>query len=159
MQEIDHAHDFDFFFGSWAIRHRRLKERLANCTQWEEFAGSCKAQPLLGGAGNVDDNVLELPGGSYRAVSLRTFDQKSGCWAIWWLDGRNPHALDAPMKGSFSGGVGTFYADETFNGAPIKVRFLWSGITPRSCRWEQSFSPDDGASWETNWVMDCTRTA
>jgi hypothetical protein len=159
MQGIDHARDFDFFLGSWAVRHRRLKERLASCTQWEEFAGTCKTQPLLGGAGNVDDNVLELPGGAYRAATLRSFDRKSGCWAIWWLDGRNPHALDAPMKGSFSGGVGTFYADETFNGAPVRVRFLWSGITPQSCRWEQAFSADDGATWETNWVMDLTRTA
>jgi hypothetical protein len=150
--------DFDFLFGSWIVRHRRLKERLANCVQWEEFRGTLTAQPLLGGAGNVDDNVLELPGGTYRAATLRAFDPKTQQWSIWWLDGRNPHApLDPPMKGSFAGGIGMFLADETFNGRPVKVRFLWSAITPTSGHWEQAFSTDGGASWETNWEMDFTR--
>ncbi|MGD0144350.1 MAG: DUF1579 domain-containing protein [Rhizomicrobium sp.] len=152
------AHDFDFFFGSWRVHHRRLKERLAQCDHWEEFAGSTTAQPLLGGLGNVDDTTLELPGGTYRAATLRAFDPETQKWAIWWLDGRNPHRLEAPMLGGFADGVGTFLADDSFEGRPIKVRFLWSRITPRSCRWEQAFSADEGRSWETNWVMDCTRT-
>ncbi len=152
------ANDFDFFHGSWAVQHRRLKERLAGCTQWEEFQGTCSNWPLLGGAGNVDDNVLELPAGTYRAATLRAFDAKTGQWAIWWLDGRTPR-IDTPMVGSFANGIGTFLADEPFNGRPIKVRFLWSGITPTTCRWEQAFSEDGGASWETNWVMQNTRLA
>jgi hypothetical protein len=153
------AHDFDFFFGSWRVRHRRLKDRLAQCDQWEEFEGTATTQPLLGGLGNIDDNILDMPGGSYRAVTLRAFDPKTQEWAIWWLDGRNPHHLDVPMIGSFADGIGTFLADDSFNGKPIKVRFLWSRITPQSCRWEQAFSEDGGRSWETNWIMDIARTA
>jgi hypothetical protein len=53
--------------------------------------------------------------------------------------------------------VGTFYADNTFNAKPIRVRFVWSHITAKSCRWEQAFSPDGGTTWEANWVMDFTR--
>jgi hypothetical protein len=162
MQESDEkspTHDFDFFFGSWRVRHRRLKERLAQCDEWEEFEGSTTTQPLLGGFGNVDDNILELPGAAYRAVTLRAFDPKTQQWAIWWLDGRNPHQLDVSMLGGFADGVGTFLADDSLNGKPIKVRFLWSRITPRSCRWEQAFSADDGVEWETNWIMDFERTA
>ncbi len=151
------AADFDFLVGSWTVRHRRLKARLANCTEWEEFNGASTLWPLLGGAGNVDDNVLELPGGTYRAATFRSYDPKTGQWAIWWMDGRNPHALDVPMKGSFNDGVGTFLADDTFEGKPIKVRFLWSRIAANSCRWEQAFSQDGGRSWETNWEMDFRR--
>ena len=92
-------HDFDFFHGRWAVHHRRLKDRLAGCTEWEVFGGTSSAQPLLGGAGNVDDNVIELPGGTYRAATLRAFDPASKQWAIWWLDGRHPHAVDVPMIG------------------------------------------------------------
>jgi hypothetical protein len=33
---------------------------------WQEFEGTSEARSLLGGAGNVDDNLLELPAGSYR---------------------------------------------------------------------------------------------
>ena len=65
--------------------------------------------------------------------------------------------LDPPVRGRFQDGVGTFLADETFNGKPIRVRFTWSKITPASAHWEQAFSPDAGATWETNWVMDFTR--
>src|SRR5262245_39698665 len=63
----DHSgiHDFDFLVGEWRIHHRRLKERLAGSTEWIEFEGHQKAQLLMGGAGNVDDNVIELPGGAY----------------------------------------------------------------------------------------------
>ena len=155
----DPTHDFDFFFGSWRVSHHRLKNRLAACTDWEDFAGTCTTQPLLGGLGNLDDNVLDAPNGAYRAATLRAFDPKMQRWSIWWLDGRYPDKLDVPMVGTFEDGVGTFLANDTFEGRAIKVRFLWSRITPKSCRWEQAFSEDGGKSWETNWTMDFARTA
>jgi hypothetical protein len=151
------SHDFDFLIGKWRVRHRRLRARLVHSQDWQEFEGTSEARLILNRQGNVDDNIIDFPDGAYRAVTLRAFDPKTGTWAIWWLDGRNPHRLDVPMIGTFDDGVGTFYADETFNGMSIKVRFLWSHITPRSCRWEQAFSNDGGKIWETNWVMDFTR--
>jgi hypothetical protein len=151
-------HDFDFFVGSWRVQHRRLKERLANSHEWLQFDGTTVAQLLLGGSGNVDDNELNMPGDPYRAVTLRAFDAKTGEWSIWWLDSRSPRGpLDPPVRGRFKDGVGTFYADDTFNNKRIRVRFIWSKITATSCHWEQAFSPDGGKSWETNWEMDFTR--
>ena len=47
----------------------------------------------------------------------------------------------------------------TFEGRPILVRFLWSDITDSTCRWEQAFSTDDGATWEVNWIMESNRIA
>lgn len=77
---------------------------------------------------------------------------KTGLWAIWWIDGRNPHgALDPPFNGRFVHGVGTFFADDTLRGKPIKVRFVWSDITPNSVHWEQACSGDGGKTWEVNW--------
>lgn len=153
------AHDFDFFHGHWQVSHRRLKQRLAGCTEWDGFAGRSQCQPLLGGAGNVDDNELELPAGRYRAATLRSFDPASGEWAIWWLDARHPHQLDVPMKGRFIDGVGRFFADDVFEGRAIRVRFLWTMPAPDAPRWEQAFSSDGGQTWETNWVMDFRRVA
>jgi len=77
--------------------------------------------------------------------------------SIWWLDARNPSRLDPPVIGGFKDGIGTFVAEDTFNGRPILVRFLWSDITATSCRWEQAFSTDGGETWEVNWVMESTR--
>jgi hypothetical protein len=156
VTEAFDLHDWDFLVGRWRVRHRRLQARLAGCVDWDEFAGTCVNWTTLGGKGNVDDNVLELPGGTYRAMGIRALDEQAGQWLIWWLDPRNP-TIDPPMRGGFKDGLGTFQADETFDGRPIKVRFRWSGITPGSARWEQAFSPDAGATWETNWFMDFTR--
>lgn len=148
---------FDFLLGKWNVRHRRLKERLYGCEDWQEFSGQMHAQPILGGQGNMDDNLLNLPDGPYRAISLRTYDPENDIWAIWWLDNRTPHNLDVPVKGWFEGGKGTFFADDILNGTPIKVRFQWTRITTATPRWEQAFSSDGGLTWEGNWTMDFSR--
>jgi len=146
-------HDFDFLVGRWRVLHRRLRERLAGSDDWQEFEGSCVMHKLLGGQGNVDDNLLNLPEGPYRAASLRAFDPATRLWAIWWLDARTPHTIDSPVVGCFEGGVGSFYADDTFKEQPIRVRYLWTETLTPSPRWAQAFSTDGGKTWETNWVM------
>jgi hypothetical protein len=156
--DLSGLHDFDSHVGRWRAHHRRLKERLATCHEWVEFDGTQQWWPLMEGRANVDDNVFRMPGGDYRGVSLRAYDPKTGQWAIWWLDGRNPFGeLDPPVKGRFVDGVGTFYADDTLRGKPIRVRFVWSHMTATSAHWEQAFSADGGKSWETNWVSDFRR--
>jgi hypothetical protein len=156
---ISAPHDFDFLIGRWNVKHRRLKARLAGSTEWEEFNGTSTLWLTMNGAGTFDDNVLELPSGTYRAVGIRAYDPKSNQWSIWWLDERHPTAIEPPVMGGFKDGVGTFIGDDTFNGRPIKVRFRWSKITANSAHWDQAFSPDGGATWETNWDMDFTRAS
>jgi hypothetical protein len=147
-------HDFDFLVGKWRIHSRRLKERLAGSQEWVEFDGTLHSQRLMDGWANVDDTQFDMPEGVYRGVAPRAYDAKTGLWSIWWIDGRNPSAnLDPPVRGRFSNGVGTFYAEDTLRGKPIKVRFTWSDITAKSARWAQAFSADGGKTWETNWTQ------
>ncbi len=153
----DHRHDWDWLVGRWNVRHHRLKGRLVGSTEWEDFPGTSTMWLTLDGLGTVDDNVLEIPGGTYRAVGMRAFDAKTGQWSIWWLDGRNPTHIEPPVRGGFKDGVGTFVGDDSLNGKPIRMRFQWSRITRASARWEQAFSPDGGKSWETNWTMEFSR--
>jgi hypothetical protein len=151
-------HDFDFLAGEWRAHHRRLKDRLLGSHEWIEFDGTSRAELLMNGYANMDENVLDLPGGGYDGVTLRAYDPKTGDWEIWWLDSRNPHGdLDPPVKGHFDHGIGTFYADDTLRGKPIKVRFIWHNLTPATSHWEQAFSPDGGKTWETNWTTDFER--
>lgn len=149
----DGARDFDFFIGSWHVKHQRLRERLAACEEWLTFNGTCHMQTLMGGLANVDDNILDMPSGSYQALTLRVYDKQSQTWSIWWLDGRHPKNLDLPVVGQFANGIGVFYANDMLNGMPIRVRFLWNCISPDAPVWEQAFSPDRGETWETNWIM------
>ncbi len=159
VPNLSGLHDFDFLVGEWHVTHRQLQGRLANSHTWLTFDGTCSLRQVMDGYGNIDDNVLNKPTGAYRAVTLRSYDPKTGLWQIWWLDGRDPAGnLDPAMKGSFSEGIGHFYANDTLNGQPIVVRFIWSHIMSTTLRWEQAFSPDNGKTWETNWISDFQRT-
>lgn len=149
----DAPRDFDFVIGDWTVKHRRLKERLQGCNEWLEFDGESSTRRTLGGFGNLEDNLLHFPEGSFRAVALRSYNQQTKKWSIWWLDGRFPDALDVPVVGEFNAGVGLFFAKDTLNGVPILVRFTWLASDPLQPRWEQAFSADNGVSWETNWTM------
>jgi hypothetical protein len=149
--------DFDFEFGHWQVRHRRLKERLVGCTAWEEFPGQSDTRAVLGGNGNIEDNILHFPSGPYRAIAIRSYDPDSQNWAIWWLSSTDPHHLDVPVVGRFNNGVGAFFAQDFLNGRAVTVRFLWLKTETQTPRWEQAMSADAGATWETNWTMDFTR--
>jgi hypothetical protein len=143
---------FDFIAGDWMVNHRKLKAHLAGSDEWMECDGETKGRILLGGFGNIDENLLHQPGGTYRAITLRLFDRSSSIWSIWWVTDL-AGTLEAPVLGGFDRGIGTFFGDEMLDGRPIRVRFIWSDITDSSARWEQAFSADGGATWETNWIM------
>ena len=151
------AADFDFFMGIWKCRHRYRLQRLADCPDWIEFDGSCAARKILGGFGNMDEGAIDLPGDRYRGMTLRTWDPERQRWSIHWFDSRRPGHTFPPVRGGFAKGLGIFYGEDTLEGRPIRVRFLWSHGAGQSARWEQAFTPDQGCSWETNWTMDFTR--
>ncbi|MES2320366.1 MAG: DUF1579 domain-containing protein [Pseudomonadota bacterium] len=127
---------------------------MPGCTEWTRFDGHSSTIHILGGFGNVEDNVLQFPEGALRAAAMRSYCSASQTWSIWWLDGRNPTRLDTPVVGKFTDNIGLFFADDVLDGKAIKVRFTWTaGASPR---WEQAFSSDGGQSWETNWTMTFT---
>ena len=72
---------------------------------------------------------------------------------MWWAATSRPGHLDPPVAGRFADGQGTFFGDDLHDGRPVRVRFEWKDITPASALWQQAFSPDQGATRETNWVM------
>ena len=157
LQNEATASDFDFWFGSWDVRNRWLRRRLAGSDDWEEFDATVVARPLLDGVGNEDEFRTDHAGG-FIGMSFRFFDPERRRWSIYWADSRRPGELDPPVFGTFSGDVGLFEGEDVHRGRPILVRFTWTGVTTPTPRWEQAFSDDGGRTWETNWVMDFTRT-
>ena len=154
--DIPGANDFDFLIGDWSVVHRRLKRRLVGETQWLEFTGPASVRKILDGLGNIDEYRIDLPEGAFTGATLRLFNLATRDWTIYWMDSRNPK-LDPPMVGRFEDGRGIFFGDDSFDGKPIRVRFIWSPLTGTTCRWEQAFSADGGKTWETNWTMSFTR--
>lgn len=151
--------DFDYFLGSWRVEHRRLRERLTGSDDWQTFEGRTTCQSLFGGLVNLNESVTVRDGRTSYGMGLRALDERSGRWADWYLAESDLSKIDPPLYGRFANGVGTFLANDTFEGRPILVRGQFSSVSPSEARWEQAFSPDRGASWETNWIMRYLRTA
>ena len=155
VQSESSARDFDFLMGRWHVHNRVLRKRLAGEVEWEEWEATSVARPLLDGLGNEDEFRTEY-GGGFVAMSFRFFDPATRLWSIYWVDSRRSGLLDPPVIGSFTGDGGLFEGTDTLDGRPILIRYLWSGVTTATPRWEQAFSDDGGVTWETNWVMDFT---
>ncbi|HWM74774.1 MAG TPA: hypothetical protein VNQ53_13575 [Nocardioides sp.] len=145
--------DFDFQVGSWIVHHRRLEAPLTGGDAWREFEGGATAQILMNGAVSVDE--IDLEGGE-TGMSFRVRDTASGAWTIYWVNSRDGR-LQAPVTGSWRDGVFEGVGVDSYAGRQIVARYLWSDISETTARWEQAFSVDDGATWETNWVMSWRR--
>jgi hypothetical protein len=158
----DGRQDFDFFFGSWRQANRkRVNMVVPGDTVWVEFESYSEARPILGGLGNIDTyDAPQFPGRpAFKGFSLRLFEPETGLWRIWWASTAAHGRLDEPVVGRFRDGIGVFECDDVIDGVSVSVRFTWKDITPDSATWEQSFSFDNGATWDTNWITRHRRIA
>jgi hypothetical protein len=155
-QQHPGAHDFDFLFGCWHIENERLRSRLTASDEWDRFPAEHECWPILGGLGNVDTFRPKLPGSTFHGASVRLFNPETGLWSIYWADNVRC-ALFPPVLGRFVDGRAEFYGDDREGDRDVRVRFLWSDVSPLTALWEQAFSVDDGRTWETNWIMRFSR--
>jgi len=146
--------DFDFMTGTWDVANRCRVDFLDESSAWEEFPGVSEASRHFDGAANFDE--ITFPTRGYAGMTLRLYDPATQQWSLHWASKRTG-TLTPPVIGRFADGVGEFYGDDTHNDVPVRVRFIWSGITSTTAHWEQAFSTDDGKTWVTNWHMDMTR--
>ena len=147
------ARDFDFLHGRWSVVNRRLQQRWAGCTEWDVFPATVEDRSVLAGGANMDE--ITFPTRGFTGMTLRLFDVERQQWWLYWVNSRDG-LLQPPVVGRFEGDTGTFEGDDTDEGRPVRVRFIWRRGTD-SARWEQAFSDDGGVTWETNWIMEMTR--
>lgn len=148
-------HDFDFLYGNWSVLNRRLKQRWVGSQDWDVFTGVQHCEPRLGGAANIDE--MNCPTRGFSGMTLRLFDRAAFRWSIYWINSSGA-TLFPPVHGGFVGDFGLFFGDDEDDEQPVKVKFLWEKQGPIHARWSQAFSRD-GVGWETNWVMEFTRSA
>jgi len=151
------AKDFDFLEGRWLIHHKKLAERLVGCETWSEFQTPAANVLILGGLGNID-HIRTESGEFYEGASLRLFDKAAELWRIYWMD-TNGAALYAPVEGCFAGNIGLFRGVDQHNGISVLVEFRWDKTNAEAPTWQQSFSADNGNTWEVNWYMRFSRIA
>lgn len=162
MMTDDGRHDFDFLLGRWRISNRRLRHMHdPDCTEWLEFDATLETRPVLGGLGNVESYSVPATGErpAFEGMTLRLFDPDRRLWRIWWASNALPGRLDPPMEGRFTDRHGEFHGRDEVEGGSVPVRFDWYDLSGTFARWEQAYSFDDGATWQTNWVWTLTRDA
>ena len=152
----DGAHDFDFEFGSWKATVRRLRDPFSEQKQWVEYTGPSIVRPVWHGRANLGEIELSGPAGKIQGSSFRLYDPATHEWRIHWTNA-NDGLIGSAMVGGFRDGRGEFYNQETIGTHTVLVRFIFSGITPRTFKLEQAFSSDGGKTWEANWLASFER--
>ena len=155
----DGAHDFDFLIGDWKAHVRRLPDRLNGSNTWIEYDGISNHKKLLDSNANFEEfDVRNLEKNlRIKAQTLRLYNPETHQWSIYLVDLDNGSLSLPPQIGQFDGNRGEFYAQDTYKGRAILVRYVWLNISPKSARMEQSFSPDGGKTWEVNWICELSR--
>ncbi|MBV8941838.1 MAG: hypothetical protein JO240_08910 [Solirubrobacterales bacterium] len=140
--EDEGRHQFDFIFGRWVVRNRKLLDVTdPACEEWLEFEARSEAFPVLDGYGHLDRMYVEDPpdGHSFEGFTLRLFDPAMKTWKIWWSSTRAPGVLDPPVEGGFEGARGVFECEDEIAGRRVTVRFEWVAANKDAPRWQQSF--------------------
>jgi hypothetical protein len=150
-------HDFDFNFGTWHTHIRRLLHPLTGSNVWATYDGTVTVRKALGGAANVEE--VEADGPSHlEFLNVRLYNTQTHQWSLNGASSADG-TLETPMLGTFSGGRGIFYDQESFNGRTIIDRQTFYDITATSYSFEQAFSGDGGKTWQPNFVANLTRTS
>jgi hypothetical protein len=144
------AEGFTFLDGNWKVHHQKLKEPMTGRTEWNTFQGTAKFFSAIDGLMSVEDlrDANNKPYGG----AVRTFNRETRQWADAWMPA-STGVLQGAQHGRFENGVGTFGAEDEFNGKPILVRGIWKRVNKDEVTWEQAASADQGKTWETNWKM------
>ena len=87
--------------------------------------------------------------------------RRNKIWLMPAIDFTNQFLIAMPglADGTFSGAVGLFHGHDQHHGVPVLVEFRWDKTNPEAPTWQQSFSADDGNTWELNWYMYFSRLA
>lgn len=156
----DGRHDFDFLLGTWRYHFRILKERLKNSHDWYDCNATGETRSVWGGIwggnGNLENANIRCPNRAIAGITLRMYNAQTHQWTLWWGT-RERGLIPPPQVGHFNAnGVGEFYADDTWKGTPVIVRYRWQSNVNGHPHFEQAFSADHGKTWETNWISDQT---
>ena len=152
----DGQHDFDFNFGVWKTHIKRVLNPLSGSTESLELNGTVAVRKIWGGRAQLEEIEADGPKGHWEGLTLFLYDPKSRQWSQTFVSSAGG-AFSNGLIGSFKGGVGELFSQDTFNGRSIFVRGRWSDITPDSHRYEEAYSDDGGTTWHPAFIANLTR--
>jgi len=158
VAERDGSHDFDFDVGVWKTHIVRRLHPLIGSNEWIELNGTVTLRKVWGGRAQLEEIETDGPLGHWQGMSLFLYNPSAHQWSQTFI-GSKGGAFAGGTIGSFKNGRGELFAPDTFDGRAILVRGAWSDITPKSHRYEESYSADGGKTWEIQFTADKTRLA
>lgn len=149
-------HDFDFESGIWTASLKRRLRPLTGSDTRVDYSGTSVVKKIWNGRANFGELEVGNADTHIEGLTLRLFNPQSHQWRLYWANSKDGE-LSTPTIGQYSSGRGEFFDQEDFSDKSIFVRFVFSDLTADSFKTEQSFSPDFGKTWESNWVATFTR--
>src|SRR5687768_6202147 len=111
----DGAHDFDFAFGTWKTRVRRLLHPLSGSSEWTEYEGTSIVRRIWNGRGNTVELDVSGAAGRIEGLSLRLYNPHSRQWSLNYASSASG-MLGVPTVGAFENRRGEFYDHESVDG-------------------------------------------
>jgi hypothetical protein len=155
-KETNGQKDFDFEIGTWKTSLKRLKNPLSGSTTWVEYEGTSVVREVCNGRANLIELDVSGSAGRIEGLSLRLYNPSTKQWSLNFVNIKVGE-LGIPTVGGFKNGRGEFFNEDSLNGKKILIRFIITKITENKYHFEQAFSPDNGLTWEINWIADDTR--
>jgi hypothetical protein len=152
----DGQHDFDFNIGVWHTHITRILDPLAGSTSSIELNGTVTVRKVWDGKAQLEEIEADGPKGHWEGLTLFLYNPQSHQWSQIFANSKQG-VLTRPLIGSFQDGRGELFAQDTVDGRSILVRGVWSGITPDSHGYEESYSADGGKTWVAAFIGDLTR--
>jgi hypothetical protein len=156
QQKADGSHDFDWEIGSWKSHLRRLVRPLTGSTTWVEYDGTTVVTKVWNGRANLVELDVTGPSGRIEALSIRLYNPDARQWSLNYSNSATG-TMTAPVFGEFKNGRGEFFGVDNANNRTVLVKFIITCANKDTCHFEQSFSDDNGKTWELNWIADDTR--
>ena len=152
----DGSHDFDFNIGTWHTHIMTLQHPLTGSKTWAELNGTVTVRKIWGGKASMEEIEASGPTEHLEGLTLFLYNPQTHQWDQTFASSKDG-VLETTAFGEFKDGRGELIDQETYQGRMILVRTVWSQIKPDSHHFEQSFSDDNGKTWEPNFVANLTR--
>lgn len=152
----DGQHDFDFNIGTWHTHIRRILEPFSVSPKSVELNGTVTVRKVWGGRAQLEEIEADGPNGHWEGLTLFLYNPQSRQWSQSFIDSKMG-SLNSPTIGEFHDGKGELYSQDTFDGKSILVHGEWSGITPDTHSYVESYSQDGGKTWAPAFIADLHR--
>ena len=151
----DGAHDFDFNIGTWRTHIKALQDPLGSAA-WGEMTGTVTVRKIWGGKASMEEIEAGSKDNHFEGLTLFLYNPQSHQWSQTWVDSSNG-AINKSAIGAFKDGRGELISQDTMHGRTVLIRDVWSDIQPNSHHFEESFSDDNGKTWQPDFIASLTR--